>query len=167
MAEATQKERPILIDGMGRTIVNLRISVTDRCNFRCTYCMPADNVEFMDRGELLSFEEITQVARVVSKMGIYRLRLTGGEPLLRKNLPTLIQMLDGLEGIEDIAMTTNAFFLKDQAQALKDAGLRRLNTWIRRNSRTSTGATACNRCWTAWPQPARSDSNPSKLMRSP
>ena len=62
MSEATQKERPILIDGMGRKIVNLRISVTDRCNFRCTYCMPADNVEFMDRGELLSFEEITQVA---------------------------------------------------------------------------------------------------------
>jgi len=87
MSEATQKERPILIDGMGRKIVNLRISVTDRCNFRCTYCMPADNVEFMDRGELLSFEEITQVARVVAKMGIYRIRLTGGEPLLRKNLP--------------------------------------------------------------------------------
>ena len=64
MGEATQKERPILIDGMGRKIVNLRISVTDRCNFRCTYCMPADNVEFMDRAELLSFEEITQVARV-------------------------------------------------------------------------------------------------------
>jgi cyclic pyranopterin phosphate synthase len=127
MSEATQRERPILIDGMGRKIVNLRISVTDRCNFRCTYCMPADNVEFMDRGELLSFEEITQVARVVAKMGIYRLRLTGGEPLLRKNLPTLVEMLDGVEGIEDIALTTNAFFLKDQAAVLKEAGLKRLN----------------------------------------
>ena len=127
MGEATQKERPILIDGMGRKIVNLRISVTDRCNFRCTYCMPADNVEFMDRGELLSFEEITQVARVVAKMGIYRLRLTGGEPLLRKNLVTLVKMLAEVEGIEDIAMTTNAFFLKDQARALKDAGLSRVN----------------------------------------
>ena len=110
-----------------RKIVNLRISVTDRCNFRCTYCMPADNVEFMDRGELLSFEEITQVARVVAKMGIYRLRLTGGEPLLRKNLPTLVEMLDGVEGIEDIALTTNAFFLTDQAAALREAGLKRLN----------------------------------------
>ena len=109
MSEATQKERPILIDGVGRKIVNLRISVTDRCNFRCTYCMPADNVEFMDRAELLSFEEITQVVRVVAKMGIYRIRLTGGEPLLRKNLSTLVKMLDGVEGIEDIAMTTNAF----------------------------------------------------------
>ena len=127
MSETTQKERPTLIDGMGRKIVNLRISITDRCNFRCTYCMPADNVEFMDRGELLSFEEITRIARVVSKMGIYRIRLTGGEPLLRKNLSTLVEMLDGVEGIEDIALTTNAFFLKDQARALKDAGLQRLN----------------------------------------
>ena len=127
MSHTTSNERPTLIDGMGRKIVNLRISVTDRCNFRCTYCMPADNVEFMDRGELLSFEEITRIAGVVSKMGIYRLRLTGGEPLLRKDLPTLIQMLNAVEGIEDIALTTNAFFLKDQARPLKEAGLQRLN----------------------------------------
>ena len=112
---------------MGRTIVNLRISVTDRCNFRCTYCMPADNVEFMDREKLLTFEEITRIVQVVSKMGIYRLRLTGGEPLLRKSLPVLVAMLAGVEGIEDVAMTTNAFFLKQQAQSLKDAGLKRLN----------------------------------------
>ncbi len=119
--------RPQLIDGMGRTIVNLRISVTDRCNFRCTYCMPADNVEFMDRSNLLSFEEIKRVAQIVSSMGINRLRLTGGEPLMRKNLPALIKMLDEVDGIDDIAMTTNAYFLKDQAQSLKDAGLKRLN----------------------------------------
>lgn len=115
------------MDGMGRTIVNLRISVTDRCNFRCTYCMPADNVEFMDRDKLLTFEEITRIVQVVSKMGIYRLRLTGGEPLLRKSLPVLVAMLAAVEGIEDVAMTTNAFFLKQQAQSLKDAGLKRLN----------------------------------------
>lgn len=115
------------MDGMGRKIVNLRISVTDRCNFRCTYCMPADNVEFMDRSHLLTFEEITRIANVVSKMGIYRLRLTGGEPLLRKDLPELVRMLSAVDGIEDVAMTTNAFFLKQQAQALKDAGLKRLN----------------------------------------
>ena len=119
--------RPQLIDGMGRTIVNLRISVTDRCNFRCTYCMPADNVEFMDRSNLLSFEEIKRVAQIVSSMGINRLRLTGGEPLMRKNLPALIKMLGEVDGIDDIAMTTNAYFLKDQAQSLKDAGLKRLN----------------------------------------
>lgn len=112
---------------MGRTIVNLRISVTDRCNFRCTYCMPADNVEFMDRNNLLSFEEIQRVVTVASGLGINRIRLTGGEPLMRKNLPTLIKMINEVEGINDVAMTTNAFFLKDQAQSLKDAGLKRLN----------------------------------------
>ena len=112
---------------MGRTIVNLRISVTDRCNFRCTYCMPADNVEFMDRSNLLSFEEIHRVVTVASGLGINRIRLTGGEPLMRKNLPTLIKMINEVEGINDVALTTNAFFLKDQAQSLKDAGLKRLN----------------------------------------
>ena len=89
--------------------------------------MPADNVEFMDRSNLLSFEEIKRVAQIVSSMGINRLRLTGGEPLMRKNLPALIKMLDEVDGIDDIAMTTNAYFLKDQAQSLKDAGLKRLN----------------------------------------
>ena len=127
MNTAPETSRPKLIDGMGRTIVNLRISVTDRCNFRCTYCMPADNVEFMDRSNLLSFEEIQRVAQIVSRMGINRLRLTGGEPLMRKNLPVLIKMLSEVDGIDDIAMTTNAYFLKDQAQSLKDAGLKRLN----------------------------------------
>ncbi|MFL2948261.1 MAG: GTP 3',8-cyclase MoaA [Nitrospinales bacterium] len=127
MTTTTETSRPKLIDGMGRTIVNLRISVTDRCNFRCTYCMPADNVEFMDRSNLLSFEEIQRVAQIVSRMGINRLRLTGGEPLMRKNLPVLIKMLNEVDGIDDIAMTTNAYFLKDQAQSLKDAGLKRLN----------------------------------------
>ncbi|HIK58867.1 MAG TPA: GTP 3',8-cyclase MoaA [Nitrospinaceae bacterium] len=118
---------PKLVDGMGRTIVNLRISVTDRCNFRCTYCMPADNVEFMDRSNLLSFEEIHRVVTIVSKLGINRIRLTGGEPLMRKALPSLIKMIDKVEGIDDIAMTTNAYFLKDQAQSLIEAGLKRLN----------------------------------------
>ena len=127
MTTTSEISKPKLIDGMGRTIVNLRISVTDRCNFRCTYCMPADNVEFMDRSNLLSFEEIQRVAQIVSKMGINRLRLTGGEPLMRKNLPVLIKMLSEVNGIDDIAMTTNAYFLKDQAQGLKDAGLKRLN----------------------------------------
>ena len=127
MTTTPETSRPKLIDGMGRTIVNLRISVTDRCNFRCTYCMPADNVEFMDRSNLLSFEEIQRVAQIVSRMGINRLRLTGGETLMRKNLPVLIKMLNEVDGIDDIAMTTNAYFLKDQAQSLKDAGLKRLN----------------------------------------
>ena len=127
MTALTENTEQTLVDGMGRTIVNLRISVTDRCNFRCTYCMPADNVEFMPRDELLSFEEITRIAQIGSGMGIKRLRLTGGEPLMRKDLPVLIRMLTGIEGIEDVAMTTNAFFLKEHAKPLKEAGLRRLN----------------------------------------
>lgn len=127
MTAETEISKPQLVDGMGRTIVNLRISVTDRCNFRCTYCMPADNVEFMDRDKLLTFEELTRVATIVSKLGINRLRLTGGEPLMRKDLHQLIRMLAKVEGIDDIAMTTNAFFLKEHAQRLKDAGLKRLN----------------------------------------
>ncbi|MBI4383464.1 MAG: GTP 3',8-cyclase MoaA [Nitrospinae bacterium] len=127
MTTANEHQRPKLVDGMGRTIVNLRISVTDRCNFRCTYCMPADNVEFMDRKELLSFEEIARIVEIVSSLGINRLRLTGGEPTMRKDLPVLVAMLSKIKGIDDIAMTTNAFFLKDQARALKEAGLQRLN----------------------------------------
>ncbi len=127
MATSKQSLPTQLVDGMGRTIVNLRVSVTDRCNFRCTYCMPADNVEFMNRSHLLSFEEIVRVVNVVSKMGIKRIRITGGEPLMRKDLPELIRMIKGVELIEDIAMTTNAYFLKEHAQNLKDAGMKRLN----------------------------------------
>jgi len=89
--------------------------------------MPADNVEFMPRDNLLSFEEITRVAQIGAGLGIKRLRLTGGEPLMRKDLPVLIRMLTQVEGIEDVAMTTNAFFLKDHAKALNEAGLKRLN----------------------------------------
>lgn len=127
MTTSIKNSEQKLVDGMGRTIVNLRISVTDRCNFRCTYCMPADNVEFMSRDKLLTFEEITRVARIGAGMGIKRLRLTGGEPLMRKDLPTLVSMLTQIEGIDDVAMTTNAFFLKEHAKALKEAGLKRLN----------------------------------------
>ena len=127
MTTSTENNEQKLVDGMGRTIVNLRISVTDRCNFRCTYCMPADNVEFMPRDNLLSFEEITRVAQIGAGLGIKRLRLTGGEPLMRKDLPVLIRMLTQVEGIEDVAMTTNAFFLKDHAKALNEAELKRLN----------------------------------------
>ena len=123
MTTPVENDRQKLTDGVGRTIVNLRISVTDRCNFRCTYCMPADNVEFMPRNKLLTFEEITRVVQIVSSLGINRLRLTGGEPIMRKDLPVLIRMLTQVPGIDDIAMTTNAFFLKDHARALKEAGL--------------------------------------------
>src|SRR5438876_7401962 len=114
-----------LLDTFGRVHNNLRISVTDRCNLRCTYCMP-EEVVFMDRSELLTFEEITRFVRAAAPLGIDKLRLTGGEPLMRRDLPRLVGMLVAIDGIRDVGMTTNGILLADQAQALYDAGLRRL-----------------------------------------
>lgn len=116
----------MLIDTFGRTHNSLRISVTDRCNLRCTYCMP-EEVVFMDRAELLTFEEITHFIRVAATLGIDKLRLTGGEPLMRRDLPHLVRMVADVPGIKDVGLTTNGLLLANQAQALFDAGLRRLN----------------------------------------
>src|SRR5260370_32788809 len=115
-----------LIDSFGRVHNNLRISVTDRCNLRCTYCMP-EEVVFMDRAELLTFEEITRFVRLAAPLGIDKVRLTGGEPLMRRDLPRLVRMLRDIDGIRDIGLTTNGILLAGQAQALYDAGLRRIN----------------------------------------
>ena len=115
-----------LIDTFGRTHNNLRISVTDRCNLRCTYCMPED-VVFLDRSALLTFEEITHFTRVALTLGVDKVRLTGGEPLMRKELPRLAAMLAALPGLSDLGVTTNGLLLAEQAQALYDAGLRRIN----------------------------------------
>jgi cyclic pyranopterin phosphate synthase len=115
-----------LIDRFGRIHNNLRISVTDRCNLRCTYCMP-EEVTFMDRAELLTFEEIAQFVRVAVPLGIDKLRLTGGEPLMRRDLTRLVAMLTAIDGIRDVGLTTNGILLAEHAQALFDAGLRRLN----------------------------------------
>ena len=119
-----------LLDTFGRLHDNLRISVTDRCNIRCFYCMPEDGVKFMPREEILSFEEIARVARVAVSMGVRKLRLTGGEPLLRKDLPVLIEQLMAIPGVEDIVLTTNAVLLAEQAADLHKAGLRRLNVHL-------------------------------------
>lgn len=119
-----------LIDGFDRLHDNLRISVTDRCNIRCFYCMPEDGVKFMPREEILSFEEIARFARVAVSLGVRKLRITGGEPLVRKNLPVLIEKLVAIPGVEDIALTTNAVLLEDQAEDLYRAGLRRLNVHL-------------------------------------
>src|SRR5713226_2979238 len=115
-----------LIDTFGRVHTNLRISVTDRCNLRCTYCMP-EEVVFMDRAELLTFEEITHFVRVAVPLGIDKIRLTGGEPLMRRELARLVRMLCEIEGIRDIGMTTNGILLAEHTQEFYDAGLRRLN----------------------------------------
>jgi cyclic pyranopterin phosphate synthase len=115
-----------LIDTFGRVHNNLRISVTDRCNLRCTYCMPED-VVFLDRSALLTFEEIAHFVRVAAPLGIDKIRLTGGEPTMRKDLTKLVAMLAAIPGIRDLGLTTNGLLLADQAQALFDAGLRRIN----------------------------------------
>jgi cyclic pyranopterin phosphate synthase len=117
----------MLIDTFGRIHTNLRISVTDRCNIRCFYCMPAENVRFMPRRDILTFEEIVRFVRVLAGQGVRKVRLTGGEPLVRHELHKLIAMLARMPGIDDIALTTNGILLSEQAQSLKDAGLHRLN----------------------------------------
>jgi len=116
-----------LVDTFGRVHDNLRISVTDRCNIRCFYCMPERDVKFMPREEVLSFEEIERFARIAASLGVTKLRLTGGEPLLRRGLDVLIRKLIAIPGIRDLALTTNGVLLTEQAEALYDAGLRRIN----------------------------------------
>lgn len=116
-----------LVDGFGRAHHDLRVSVTDRCNIRCFYCMPADNVQFKPRSEILTFEEIDRFVRVAAGLGVSKVRLTGGEPLVRHGLPRLIAMLACMPGITDIALTTNGILLAEQALPLRKAGLRRLN----------------------------------------
>jgi cyclic pyranopterin phosphate synthase len=119
-----------VLDRRSRPLRDLRISVTDRCNFRCTYCMPKEifgrDFAFLPRAELLTFEEITRLARVFAHEGVSKIRLTGGEPLLRRDLDQLVAMLAGIEGITDIAMTTNGSALAASARPLKDAGLTRV-----------------------------------------
>jgi len=116
-----------LIDTFGRIHDNLRISVTDRCNIRCYYCMPEHEVDFVPRSELLSFEEIERFVRIAVRLGITKLRLTGGEPLLRRDLHVLVRKLRNIPGIRDLGLTTNGVLLRDQAKALYEAGLRRVN----------------------------------------
>src|SRR5262245_1014296 len=119
-----------LLDTFGRLHNNLRISVTDRCNIRCFYCMPETGVKFEPRENLLTFEEIEHFVKVAVTLGIRKLRITGGEPLVRKDLPVLIRKLVNVPGIEDLALTTNGVLLADKAQELYEAGLRRINVHL-------------------------------------
>ena len=116
-----------LRDSWGREIKSLRVSVTDKCNFRCRYCMPAEGLEWLDRQEVLTFEEITRLVRVLARMGVEEVRLTGGEPLVRRDLPVLVEMLAGTPGVHDLSLTTNGVLLDRFARPLVEAGLRRLN----------------------------------------
>ena len=116
-----------ILDSFGRSINYLRISVTDRCNLRCIYCMPPEGVPQMFHNEILSYEEIQTVVQAAAELGINRIRLTGGEPLVRADLPELIKMLSQIEGIQELALTTNGTVLKKYALELKQAGLSRVN----------------------------------------
>ena len=116
-----------IIDPCGRSIDYLRISVTDRCNLRCIYCMPLEGVPHISHGEILSYEEIRAVVQAAAQLGIRRIRLTGGEPLVRADFPELVSMLSRIEGIADLSLTTNGELLKDYAHVLKEAGLSRVN----------------------------------------
>jgi cyclic pyranopterin phosphate synthase len=116
----------LLKDNYGRAIRDLRISVTDRCNFRCFYCMPQEAMEWQPKSEILSYEEIIRLTEVFVSLGINKLRVTGGEPMLRRDLESLIERLAKIEGVADLAMTTNAHFLRGRAKELKAAGLQRI-----------------------------------------
>lgn len=120
----------MLVDTFNRPLLDLRISVTDRCNFRCVYCMPeidGKKYRFMEKSRLMTFEEITRLARIFVSLGIRKIRLTGGEPLLRKDIDRLVAMLNEIDGLEDISLTTNGFFLKQFAGRLQKAGMDRIN----------------------------------------
>jgi cyclic pyranopterin phosphate synthase len=123
-------ERSPLFDGHGRPIEDLRVSVTDRCNFRCQYCMPAEGLPWLERAEVLTFEEIARVVGVCASMGVGDVRLTGGEPLVRRGFPELAAMLGEIEGVDDLSVTTNGFLLERDAEALVGAGINRFNVSV-------------------------------------
>ena len=116
-----------MIDQFGRTVRYLRVSVTDKCNLRCVYCMPLEGLDWLKREEILTYEEITEVVRTMAGMGLERVRITGGEPLIRRDLSDLVKMIADVPEIEDLSLSTNAVLLADQAEALKQAGVQRLN----------------------------------------
>lgn len=120
----------MLVDVYNRPVKDLRISVTDRCNFRCTYCMPLDEYEWIDKKEILTFEEIARLANLFVGLGVEKIRLTGGEPLVRQNLDQLVVKLSAIEGLKDLCLTTNGALLAEKIDALKTAGLKRLNVSI-------------------------------------
>ena len=116
-----------LIDSFGRLINYLRISVTDRCNLRCIYCMPIEGIPLMPHSDILSYEEVRTIVQLAAELGINKVRLTGGEPLVRLELPKLVEMLSQIEGIDEVSLTTNGTLLKKHALELKESGLRRVN----------------------------------------
>src|SRR5690349_8125298 len=116
-----------LVDSYGRRIKSMRISITDKCNFRCTYCMPAEGLPWLKKAEILSYEELVRLARIAVNLGIEQIRLTGGEPLVRQDVPEFVRQLHAIPNLRSLSLTTNAILLKQQARALAEAGLTRVN----------------------------------------
>ena len=129
MSRTAETAEP-LRDAHGRAISDLRVSVTDRCNFRCQYCMPADGLPWLERDEILSFEEIERIVALLVRLGIEDVRLTGGEPLVRRDFPRLVAMLRGIDSLGDLSLTTNGYLLDRDADALVAAGIDRVNVSI-------------------------------------
>src|SRR5258708_30665368 len=117
----------LLVDSYGRRIKSMRISITDKCNFRCTYCMPAEGLPWLKKAEILSYEEIERISRVAVSMGIEQIRLTGGEPLVRRDVPDLLRQLRKIEGLSSLSFTTNSILLKQLAGARAGAGVTPIN----------------------------------------
>ena len=141
------KPRSPLRDGHGRSIGDLPVSVVDRCNFRCQYCMPADGLPWLDRSEILSFEESQRLVALLASMGVGDLRLTGGEPLVRREFPKLVSMLRGIEGLREISVTTNGYLLERDAEALVGAGVDRFNVSVDSLSMTPSSKSPAGAPW--------------------
>ncbi len=154
-----------MIDSYGRRIDCLRISVTDRCNLRCAYCMPPEGVPLNRRSEILSYEEIAEVVRTAVAMGVSQIRLTGGEPLVRRDMVRLVKMLAAVDGVRDLAMTTNGILLPRHARSLAAAGLRRVNVSLDAMDpgrfADITGGAMCGKCSRASRPRVRPDWLPS------
>ncbi|HUF76122.1 MAG TPA: radical SAM protein, partial [Longimicrobiales bacterium] len=118
---------PLMKDQFGRVIQYLRVSITDKCNLRCVYCMPLEGLEWLQREQILTYEEIERIIRVLAPMGLERVRITGGEPLVRRDVPELVKLIAAVPGVRDLSLSTNAVLLGEQAEALRSAGVHRLN----------------------------------------
>ena len=136
-----------MVDGIGRNIDYLRISVTDRCNLRCLYCMPEAGIENLEHDEMLSFKEILTIVKVVSQLGIRKIKITGGEPLVRKGIINLIRRLKDIDGIEEVTMTSNGVLLGDIAEELAGAGLDSVNVSLDTLNKTSFNSITRRNCF--------------------
>ena len=157
-----------LVDGYGRKIDYLRISITDHCNLKCTYCTPFSGRDHLDRSEILTYEEMLKVGRAAAAAGITKIRITGGEPLVRKGVVEFCRMLSRLDGLESLALTTNGVYLAEMAEPLFKAGVRRINisldTLRPERFEKITGYSGCPACWPESNVPKTSGWTPSKSI---